>query len=88
MNFLKSFIENTKTDNKVTLNDSSYNFPLLNLFWRALKIFNYLQHTVLVSKPPAEFPTYQDSQRFVCCSASVPAFPGLGWGVGGGEDLL
>ena len=53
MNFLKSFIENTKTDNTVTLNDSSYNFPLLNILWRA--IFNYLQHTVLDSKPPAEF---------------------------------
>ena len=45
MNFLKSFIENTKTDNKVTLNDSSYNFPLLNISWRALDLQLFATHS-------------------------------------------
>lgn len=45
MNFPKKFIKNTKTDNKVTLNDfiSSFTFNLESS----------LQHTVLDSKPPA-----------------------------------
>ena len=49
MNFLKKFIRNTKTDNKVTLNDfiSSFKFNLESSS-------NFLQHTVLDSKPPAE----------------------------------
>ena len=48
MNFRKKIIKNTKTDNKVTLNDFICSFKF------NLKSSYYLQHTVLDSKPLAE----------------------------------
>lgn len=80
MNFLKSFIENTKTDNTVTLNDSSYNFRLLNILWRSSSRSSIICNTQfqtpsLQLNSPVQIdteetilvqdPTYQDSQRLV-----------------------